>query len=422
MPQLLLLRLPPPGQDETEWLTLDESGAPALTRQRGPLSLAAAVGRAGKVIVLAPASQILLAEPQLPPGSGAKIARAVPFALEEQLTEDLDQLSFAIGRRLPDGRTPVAVVARSVLQNWISELNTAGIEPQAIYPDISLIPENPGQTVLWLETQRLAVRRPGALPFAVELSPVKEALVVAGVIADPFESSSPAKPAESVILYVTREDWANVQAEFEHLVQEFASFKVQLLGDGALPWLARGLDAGDAVNLLQGEFSRTADYGERWHQWRLAAILAATLLGVHVAAQALQIRSAKHASAALDSEMSQLFATAMPAEQITDPRRQMQARLDRIRKSAAGPQYFLRTLQTLSAALANAPKTTINSLSYRDESLDMTVIAPSLGSLSQLSQFVAREGLTADIQSSNPVATGVEAHLQIRTQGARARR
>src|SRR5271154_4868518 len=145
MPQSLLLRLPAPGQEETEWLTLDESGAPALTRQRGPLSLAAAVGRTGKVIVLAPASQILLAEPQLPPGSGAKIARAVPFALEEQLTEDLDQLSFAIGRRLPDGRPPVAVEARSALQNGIPELNTAAIEPQAIYPDISLIPENPGQ-------------------------------------------------------------------------------------------------------------------------------------------------------------------------------------------------------------------------------------------------------------------------------------
>src|SRR5271167_2579186 len=159
MPQLLLLRLPAPGQEETEWLTLDESGAPALTRQRGPLSLAAAVGRTGKVIVLAPASQILLAEPDLPPGTGAKIARAVPFALEEQLTQDVDQLSFAIGRRRATGGTPVAVVSRSSLQGWLAQLSAAGLDPQAIYADISLMPENPGQTVLWLEEDRLAVRR-----------------------------------------------------------------------------------------------------------------------------------------------------------------------------------------------------------------------------------------------------------------------
>ena len=33
MPQSLLLRLPPAGQEETEWLTLDQLGAPTPTRQ-----------------------------------------------------------------------------------------------------------------------------------------------------------------------------------------------------------------------------------------------------------------------------------------------------------------------------------------------------------------------------------------------------
>jgi general secretion pathway protein L len=421
MPQSLLLRLPPAGQEETEWLTLDETGAPTPARQRGSLSLAAAVWRTGRVVVLAPATQILLAEPELPPGSGTKLARAVPFALEEQLTEDVDLLSFAIGRRRGNGGTPVSAVSRSVLQGWIAELTAAGLDPQAIYPDISLVPENPGQTVLWLEKERLAVRRPGALPFAVELSPVKEALVVAGVIADPLESTAEPKPKESAILYVTREDWVRVQGDFEDLLEDFASLKVQLLADGPLPWLARGLGNPDAINLLQGEFSQTTDYGARWRQWRMAAALAVALLVIHLAAQALQIRSAKHESAALDGEISQVFSSAMPGDALRDPRRQMQSKLEKIRKSGAGPQYFLRTLQTMSGALAVTPKTTISALSYRDDSLDMTVSAPSLAALSQLTQFVGKEGLAAEIQSSNPVAAGVEAHLHVRGQSGKAR-
>jgi general secretion pathway protein L len=422
MPQSLLLRLPPPGQEDTEWLILDEAGGPTPTRQRGSLSLAAAVWRSGRVVVLAPAAQILLAEPELPPGGGTKLARAVPFALEEQLTEDVDQLSFAIGHRRSSGGTPVAVVSRSVLQGWIADLSAAGIDPQAIYPDISAMPENPGQTVLWLENDRLAVRRPGALPFAVELAPVREALVVAGVIGDPLLQPEEPKPKESAILYLTREDWVRVQGEFEDLLEEFASLKVQLLSDGALPWLARGMNTSDAVNLLQGEFSRSTDYSERWRRWRLAATLAATLLVVHVAAQALQIRQAKHESAALDSQISQVFSSAMQGDPSADPRRQMQSKLDRIRKSGAGPQYFLRTLQTLSGALAAAPKTTISALSYRENALDMTVNAPSLAALSELTQFVGKDGLAAEIQSSNPVATGVEAHLHIRDRRAGAPR
>ena len=423
MPQSLLLRLPPAGQEETEWLTLDQSGAPTPTRQRGSLSLAAAVWRSGKVVALAPATQILLADVELPPGGGTKLARAVPFALEEQLTEDVDQLSFAIGHRRSSGGTPVAVVSRAVLQGWIADLNAAGLDPQAIYPDILAMPENPAQTVLWLENDRLAVRRPGAIPFAVELAPVKEALIVAGVVSDPLQRSEEPKPKESAILYVTREDWARVQGDFEDLLEEFASLKVQLLADGPLPWLARGMNSVDAVNLLQGDFSRSTDYSERWHRWRLAAGLAATLLVVHVAAQALQIRQAKVQSAALDNQISQVFASAMPGgNAAADPRRQMQSKLERIRKSGAGPQYFLRTLQTLSGALAVAPKTTISALSYRENALDMTVNAPSLAALSQLTQSVGKEGLVADIQSSNPVATGVEAHLHIRDQRAAAQR
>jgi general secretion pathway protein L len=422
MPQTLLLRLPSPGQEETEWLTIDDSGESGTIRQRGSLTLAAAVSRSGRVVALAPATQILLAEPELPPGSGVRLARAVPFALEEHLTEDIDQLTFAIGRRRPGGGTPVAAVSRAVLQGWIADLNAAGLEPLAIYPDISLMPENPGQTVLWVEQGRLAVRRPGKLPFAVELSPVSEALVVAGVIADPLDTAAEPKVPESAILYLTREDWSRAQYEFEQLNEKFDSLKVQLLPDGPLPWLARTLTGTDAINLLQGEFARVTDLSARWRRWRTAAALGVGLLAVHVAAQALQIRQAKHEAAALDGQIASVFSAAMPAEAMQDPRRQMQSRLDRIRKSGASPEYFLRALKVLGDALASTPKTDIDGLSYREESLDMRVKAPSLAALSQLSQLIGKQGMTAEIQSSTPVATGVEAHLQLHSPTSRVRR
>ena len=420
MPHTLLLRLPAPGQEDTEWLLIDEAGEPATARQRGPLSLAAAVGRSAKVIVIAPATQILLAEPELPPGSGVRLARAVPFALEEQLTEDIDQLVFALGKRRAGGGTPVAVLSRSVLQGWLSDLNAAGITPVAIYADMSLLPLNPGQSVLWLEHGRLSVRRPGKLPFAVELTPVTEAMIVAGVIADPLAAGAGSHTMESAILYATREDWAIVQDEIETLADRFAALKIQLLPDGPLPWLARSLEGTDAVNLLQGEFSPTPT-GVPWRKWRTAAALAAGLLAVHVAADAVQLRQAKHESAALDAEIAQLFSASMPAVAMKDARRQMQTRLDRIRHSGPGPQHFLRTLQALSEAVSAGPNTTIDSMSYREDLLDMKVTAPSLAALSQLSQRVGKQGLSAEIQSSTPVGSVVEAHLQVRTAGTKAR-
>lgn len=423
MPHTLLLRLPGPGEEETEWLSVEDSGAPNSPRQRGPLSLAAAVARSARVVVLAPAAQILLAEPELPPGSGAKLARAVPFALEEQLTEDVDQLCFAIGRRLASGRTPVAVVSRSTLTGWVARLAAAGIDPVAMYADISLVPENPGQTVLWLEGSRLAVRRPGMLPFAVELTPVSEALVVAGVIPDPLATPASEEEApaalESAVLYTTREDWTRVQGEFQALAGLFASLKVQVLADGPLPWLARGLQSTEAVNLLQGEFARSTDYNARWLRWRTAAMLAGGLLFAHIAAGMIRIHQANQETRALDSQISQIFQQVMPSEKMLDPRRQMQSRLDRIRHSGAGPQYFLHALEVLSTAMSTGPKIRIDSLSYHEQALDLRVTAPSLAALSQLTQQVGKQGLSADIQSSQPVEGGVDAHLEVRAAGAK---
>jgi general secretion pathway protein L len=420
MPLTLLLRLPPPGASDTEWLLVDASGAPAGPRQRGPLELAAAVAASARVVALAPATQVLLAEPELPPGSGVKLARAVPFALEEQLTEDVDQLVFAVGRRRPGGGTPVAVVSREVMQGWMAALEAAGIEPAAIHADIALMPQNPTQTVLWLEHDRLAVRRPAALPFSVELTPVSEALSVAGVIHDPHESDADSAvertPPENAILYLTREDWTRVQDEFEGLIEQFESLQVQLLEGGPLPWLARELGVAEAVNLLQGEFAAETDYGARWREWRVPAILAGALLVVHVGAEALAIRAANRHTAQYDTQIAQVFAATMPSEQMSDPRRQMQTRLVRIRKSAAGPQMFLRAMQALSGAVAVLPKTTVESLSFREQTVEMKVTAPSVDTLSQLSQALGKQGMTAEIQSSTPVAEGVDAHIQIHMQ------
>jgi hypothetical protein len=76
----------------------------------------------------------------------------------------------------------------------------------------------------------------------------------------------------------------------------------------------------------------------------------------------------------------------------------------------------------LGDALATTPKTDIDGLSYREESLDMRVKAPSLAALSQLSQLIGKQGMTAEIQSSTPVATGVEAHIQLRSPTSRVHR
>jgi general secretion pathway protein L len=415
MASTLLLRMPPAGSDETEWLVVDETGSRTGPRQRGPLSLAAAVAQQHRVVALVPATDVMLAEPELPPGSGAKLARAVPFALEELVTDDIDTLHFAIGRRGPGNTTAVAVVARTLLESWLATLKAAGLNPQALYADVALLPDNPGQTVLWLEDTRLSVRRASGPAFTVEVSPIEEALAVAGVIHDaPAGEGMEPPPLDSAVLYTTPEDWERVQDSFDKLIDRFASLKVQLLPEGPLVWLARELPQAPAINLLQGEYAQADNYGSQLKRWRVAAILAVVWLGTHIAAESFALHQANKQNKELQASIDTLFSQSMPGATATDPRRQMQSRLAQIRGGAGGPEYFLRALHSLSGAATQRRGTVIDALSYRDATLDLKITAPSVEELSQFSQLIGKDGLTADLQSSNPVGSGVEGRLQVR--------
>ena len=430
MAHTLLLRLPAPGSEDTEWLIVDDEGVRTGPRQRGPLSLAAAIAQNHRLVVLVPATEVMLVEPELPPGSGAKLARAVPFALEELVTDDIDTLHFAIGRRGADNTTAVAVVARSLMDAWRSTLQSAGLHPAAMYADVSLMPRNPGQTVLWAEEGRVSVRRAAGPPFTVEVSPIEDALAAAGVIHDEpaaapvaaeGEDAGPitAPVPEDALLFATPEDWAGIQNRFDRLLDRFASMKVQLLPEGPLVWLARELPQSDAINLLQGDYTSTEVHSSQWRRWRLAAMLALGLLVAHLAAESVSLFRAKQAGAQLQASIQQVFNQAMPGENAVEPRRQMQARLAQIRGSASGPQHFLRALQSLAGAVGGRADTRVDALSYRDATLDLKVTAPSVDDLARLSQSISHDGLTADLQSSNPAAHGVEGRLQIRAPRGR---
>lgn len=420
MAQTLIVRLPALATAETEWVAIDSTGAPIAAVQRGPLASAAQAAAGLGVVVLAPATEVLLAAPVLPPGNSVKLARAMPFALEEQLSEDVDRLHFAIGPRAADGATAVAVVARDTLGGWIRTLEAAGLAPRTMVADTAWMPENPGHTVLWLEGERLAVRRPQAPPFVVEATPLTAAFEAAGLIGEPPADAEP-RALESAILHLTPQDWERVRDDVEGLLPRFETLRVQLLPDGPLPWLARGRDARDAVNLLQGDFARKPAYVDRWREWRVAAFLAIALLGVHVATEAARIHVADRESARADRAIATLYAAAMPGVPMREPRAQMEARLRAIRASAAGPSAFLRTMQALGTAIGEAAPTRLESFAFHQGTWDLTVSTKSVDALGRLSQALAQQGLRAEIQSSTPASGGVEAHLRIRAAGGAAR-
>jgi len=410
MADWLLLRLSRAADQPATWITVDPRGNPSGPPQSGPLSLAAPGAAGRRVCVLVPGTDVLLAEPDVPMKAGTRLQAVVPYALEEQLADDIDDLHFAIGKRVGESlRTPVAVVRKALLEEWLTTLRSSGIEPECIYADSDLLPQNPGQAVALLEEDVVVVRPPLGSPVSLPV----EALADALAIAQQSSAELAATGVRGLVLYTGAAEWQQHSAQVEALRERFDGIKVQVLTGGPLTLFAQQLPVVTPINLLQGPYAVAKASGEGWQAWRVAAILLLALVGLHVVGKTAELSILKKSERSLDSSIGETFRMAMPGEQnTTDARRRMEQRLISVRSGGGGG--LLPALAALSQAHGAAPGTVVKAMSFRQGAVELKIAAPDASSLDRLSQTLRSNGWEAELTSGNNVGSGYEGRIQIR--------
>lgn len=109
------------------------------------------------VMIVIPCETVLLTEVALPSQKTKHIVRAVPYLLEDQLTEDVENLHFALLGKEHDGKVNVAVINRGLLSDWLAQLAALSFHVIAMVPDVLAIPFQQ-QWHLILRQQRTLLR------------------------------------------------------------------------------------------------------------------------------------------------------------------------------------------------------------------------------------------------------------------------
>jgi general secretion pathway protein L len=412
MSETLVIRLRAAEEAPASWLIVDSNGARSGPVQTGPVADALNLVDGRSVVLLCPAGEITLAEPELPLRGGARIAQAVPFALEEQLASEVETLHFAVGAKKPGAAgTPVAVVARSLMDRWHGACEAAGIHPDAAYPDASTVPVSPGACTLLLDEGMLFVRRPDALPYALDANPLEAALDLALDVRGESSDGGAGPVVEHVAFFASPSDYEKYRDTIEGLRSRTATLQVKLLPEGALPLLAAQAGSGTAVNLLQGPYAARSSMAVRFKEWRLPAALAAATALVFVASQGLSIWRLKQAEKKLDAEIAAVFAAAMPGQKVIDPRAQMQGVLG---NQGASGGALLPAISALAQAMSQSPQAKLESISFRGNVVDLRLTAPSVEAIDAIKQAMTVAGITAELQSATPHGQTVEGRLQVR--------
>jgi general secretion pathway protein L len=342
----------------------------------------------------------------LPPlKGGAKLVQIVPFALEDQLASDVDTLHFAIGKRTDRPGTRVAVISHDSMQHCLLALRSAGVSAEAVYAENALLPAQEQIINVLLDRSQLTVRRGMEPAVTLDATPLDETL----------QTLLPDDPLASVVVYVAEAEYDAEQATIETLRARVGSLQIKLMPDGVLPLLAlQAVQRGD-INLLQGPYTPRTNFSSQLKPWRIAASLVAAVVVAQALTQGFKLWQLGKQETALDQQIQQTYARAISGGSInaSDARRAFESKLIEMQNANAG-NGLMSGLDTLASVLSQTPDLQLNALAFRNNSIDLLLIAPSVDALEKIRQQAQTRNMTAEIQSANPKDSKIEGRVQLK--------
>lgn len=404
MRETLLLRADSLAEDRWRWLVQDATGAVRGGVHAGALADAAAEATGLRVVVLLAGLECLLTRVQIPGKNRQRLLRAVPYALEEQVSDEVENLHFALGEQQPDGSWPVAVVSRRYMDALIGALAQNALEVQQLVPEQLAVPVAENE-ISALVVDHLALVRNGEYSgFAADADNLGVLLAMQQ------EQENPQRLRLLVPAGMSPPETDSYAAET--VVESWS-------GD-PLVMFARGLGA-RSINLLQGDYSPSGNWVQLWKPWRATAALLAAAVLVNLLSTGVHYYRLGEESKRLHAEIEQIFKTASPeTRRVVNPRVQMQQQLDSLLHGDSGGNGFLALLGKTGPILHAAQGLEVAAITFRAGRLDLDLKIGDLQQLDQLKQsLVNAGGLDVDIQSATTGKDNrVQGRLRIQGKGA----
>jgi len=396
-----------PGMDPdlVSWVFVDEHGQMGDINQ-GSLDEISEDRLGLKIIVIVPGNDITLSSAQVPTKNKKRLAIALPFALEDQLIDDVEDLHFAIGDSNEQGVTYCAIVDSAKMDHWVNQLTQFGIQANFMVPDILAVPYMDGSWSLLIEDNVVLVRTGAQSGFSFE---IENAEVLLSMLLQ--ENSD--NPPEQLYVYKYDDetggslDLSGLQLQIQEDICVF----------NMLP-LVQGLNLNNAINLLQGDYSRREQLGKIWRPWLPAAAMLAGLVFLQLAMTTTTYFQLKSQSVELQSKIIQTYRSTFPkAKRIVNPRVQMERKLKSLRGGIGESSSALGLLSSAATVLKSTAGLTIKSLRYKDGKLNVDLIIKDLQTLDKIKlELTKQAGLTVDIVTANSRNNQVESRLKIQSK------
>lgn len=341
-----------------------------------------------ELIGVVPGEAVVIHHAQIPARDKNKVAAAVPYALEEQLATDVEELFFAVLGRDRNNMVTVAVTESTNMEAWLDTARQLPRPVDKLVPEFALLPLHPQafHTAAVTTGGRICIRSKSGDGLCLD--------------------------RESVALWwrELHDTNASVAVNEGDLARELVQLGGNLISQWEIgatfpEWLRYGHPDLQTFNLLQGQYA-PAHGGRGAVGYKAAAALLIVAILVKGSVDAYDYFALKAKENELHGAMAATLQKAFPGARIQAPgseRRDMESRTARLQGSG-GAGEFQALLAALSDALKRAGVRNVNieAMNYRNRELVITCSTDSFNNLNKIKQALQRSDyVQADLASSS---------------------
>ncbi|GAM63844.1 general secretion pathway protein L [Vibrio ishigakensis] len=247
---------------------------------------------------------MILREVEVPAGASRQLSTMLPFLLEEDVAQDVDELHFSILKQTSDTAW-TAAVDRDYLASCVESFEQAGIELNRIVPDVLVLPNIDSDITILPFADHFLVRNHEFSGFSIQQSLLPVASKMAPFVTEINESDEEEQQeAKSLVV-----DCFDIIPE-ALLEQEGLDCR-QLERELPMQVLAKYAQL-SSVTLLSGEFKRQSSWLKNIKLWRVPAIAAAILLVMFSVKTFMHVNQIEEQAAAYRAESERIFRAVFP--------------------------------------------------------------------------------------------------------------
>lgn len=365
----MVIRLGRIEQDPIQWLIWSVENQ--LPVQEGRLSNALQLNELTKycqhlkVYILAPGSSVTYHTVSLPGKITRKSIQALPFLVEEFVASDIDKLHI-IQLHRQQNIFYLAVVDKTLIQQWLSWLLDAGISPYQMLPDCLAIPiEGDNWQAVKLEHHWL-IRQTPYSGMSVDESLLPVILSV---------STQP----KSVFCYSDLP--ANVTGwQIQTPVSAMILFAKSVINN--------------KVNLLEGFYKPQTQWQQLIRPWYSVIFASVICLFLIIANMLIDIYQVNQQAKIARQQTVELYRQLFPNEKkVTNPRKQMEQRIIQLKQQQANGNSFIHLLNEIQPILKQFAPIEMKTLHFNEKQneLRFTARINDLDHFEQLRKALAKQ-------------------------------